>query len=94
MMEKEKVKIVSVGECPKCHKIIVRGYPIDTAVCTCESTIEVALEPAIVVSKGYYLQLENLANRAGVSVQKLVETLLNTTLNELYQKGLVNLVKK
>jgi len=93
-MEKEKVRIVSVGECPKCHKIVVRSYPIDMGICRCESVVQVALEPAIVVSKKRYLWLENLANQANVTVDRLVEVLLDTYIDELYQKGLVNLVKK
>jgi hypothetical protein len=88
------VKIISVGECPKCHDIIVRGYPIDTAVCTCESAIEVALEPALVLPSRSYARLSKLAKMANVTVEKLVQVLLDTYIDELYAKGLVNLVKK
>jgi hypothetical protein len=93
-MEKQKVKIVSVGECPKCHKIIVRGYPIDTAVCVCESAVEVALEPALVLPSRSYARLSKLAGLANVTVERLVEVLLDIYIKELYQKGLLKLAKE
>lgn len=44
-------KFVMVGKCPKCKKQIIRGDLINTAVCTCESVVEVKLSPAIKVGK-------------------------------------------
>jgi hypothetical protein len=88
------VKIISVGECPKCGKRLIRAYPIDTAVCTCDSAIEVPLDLAFVVSKRVYVRLSNIAKMANVTVERLVEVLLDTYIDELYQKGLLNLVKK
>jgi hypothetical protein len=92
-MEKQKVKIVSVGECMKCQKEFVRPYPCDVAVCTCDSAIEVALEPALILPSRDYARLSKLAKMADVSVQKLFETLLDVYIDELYAKGLVNIAK-
>jgi hypothetical protein len=35
-----------------------------------------------------------VANRAGVTIERLVDVLLNTSLNKLYQKGSLNLTKE
>jgi len=87
-------KIVSVGICRKCGEQIIRPYPCDVAVCTCESTVEVSLEPAMVVDGKSYAKLSNLAKFAGVSVKKVLEVLLKTYIEKLEKEGLINLVQK
>ena len=88
-----KEKIVSVGVCPRCDKQIVRPYPCDTAVCTCESVTPIKLEPALVIDKKSYAKLSNIAKFADVSVERVLEVLLETYIEKLEEKGLLNLVK-
>ena len=92
-LSNKHVKIVSVGECPECHKEFVRPYECTHATCNCKSATLIPLEPAIVVSKRRYVYLENFAKQAGVSVDRLVEVFLDTYIEELHEKGLLNLVK-
>ena len=92
--ELTKEKIVSVGICRKCGEQIIRPYPCDVAVCTCESATLVKLEPAMVVDGKSYARLDRIAKSANVSTEKVVKVLLDTAIEELEQKGLLNLVKK
>jgi len=87
------VKIVSVGECKKCGRQIIRHYPCDVAICTCESVVKVKLEPAMLLDDKSYAKLSNLAKFAGVSIEKVLEVLVEVTEQKLMEKGLLNLVK-
>ena len=89
-----KQKIISVGVCPKCGKEFVRPYPCDIAICRCESVIEVPLEPAMVVDGKSYARLDRIAKSANVSTEKVVKVLLDTAIEELEEKGLINLCKE
>ena len=88
-----KQKIISVGVCPKCGKEFVRPYPCDIAICRCESVIEVPLEPAMVVDSKSYALLDTIAKTANVSVERVLEVLLETYIEKLEEKGLINLCK-
>jgi len=91
----EKVKIVKIGQCDKCGKVLVRPFEASHGVCDDHNAPTVVqLEPVIVVAKDYYVRLIALANQANVNLEKLVDVLSNTSYEELYAKGLVNLVKK
>ena len=89
-----KEKIVSVGICRKCGEQIIRPYPCDVAVCTCESATLVKLEPAMVVDGKSYAKLSNLAKFANVSVERVLEVLLEVYIEKLEEKGLINLCKE
>ena len=91
----EKVKIVKIGQCDKCGQVIVRPFETSHGVCNKHNAPTIIqLEPVIVVAKDYYVRLIALANQANVNLEKLVDVLSNTSYEELYAKGLVNLVKK
>ena len=92
--ELRKEKIVAVGVCPTCGKEFIRPYECTYAACDCESVRLIPLEAAMVIDSKSYAKLSNLAKFAGVSVQKVVNVLLDTAIEELEQKGLLNLVKK
>ena len=92
--ELPREKIVSVGICRKCGEQIIRPYPCDTAVCTCESATLIKLEPAMVVDSKSYAKLSRIAKIADVSVERLVQVLLETYIEKLYEKGLINLAQK
>ena len=89
-----KERIVSIGVCPRCGEQIVRPYPCNVAVCTCESATPIKLEPAMVVDGKSYAKISRIAKLADVSVDRVLEVLLETYIEELEEKGLLNLVKK
>jgi len=51
------------------------------------------LEPALVIDKKSYAKLSNIAKFADVSVERVLEVLLETYIEKLEEKGLLNLVK-
>jgi len=89
-----KEKIVSVGICPNCKKEFIRPYECNYAVCDCESVRLIPLEPAMVIDKKSYAKLSNLAKFANVSVERVLEVLLDTYIEKLEEKGLLNLCKE
>ena len=89
-----KEKIVSVGVCRKCGEQIIRSYPCNVAVCTCESVTQIALEPAMIVDSKSYAKLSRIAKMADVSIERLLEVLLEVSMKKLEQKGLINLAQK
>ena len=91
---KELTKIVSVGVCPACGKEFVRPYECTHCTCDCESVRLIPLEPAMIVDGKSYAKLSNLAKFAGVSVEKVFEVLMETYIEKLEEKGLINLVKE
>jgi len=48
----------------------------------------------MVVDGKSYARLDRIAKSANVSTEKVVKVLLDTAIEELEQKGLLNLVKK
>ena len=90
---KELTKIVSVGVCPACGREFVRPYECTHAVCDCESATLIKLEPAMVVDGKSYAKISRIAKLADVSVDRVLEILLETYIEELEEKGLLNLVK-
>ena len=91
---KELTKIVSVGICPDCKKEFIRPYECDIAVCKCKSVRLIPLEPAMIVDGKSYAKLSNLAKFANVSVERVLQVLLDTHIEKLEEKGLINLVKE
>ena len=93
---KDSVKptIVSVGVYPACGREFVRPYECTHAACDCESARLIPLELAMVIDKKSYAKLSNLAKFANVSVQRVLEVLLETYIEKLEEKGLINLCKE
>lgn len=77
------IKIVSVGVCPNCHKEHVRPYPCDAAICTCKSTQVVPLELGLILPTRMYNKFQKIANRAGVSLELLVNKVLEFGVEKL-----------
>ena len=88
-----KPTIVSVGICPNCKKEFIRPYECNYAVCDCESVRLIPLEPAMIVDSKSYAKLSQLAKFANVSIEKVLEVLVEVTEQKLMEKGLLNLVK-
>jgi lambda repressor-like predicted transcriptional regulator len=88
-LKAKSLQIVSVGMCPKCHKLIVRPEPCNFAVCDCESVIEVALHPAIILHSNLrrrFNAVAKLVKREGISEEKLLNILLDTALKDYKAK--------
>lgn len=79
---KAKVKLVAVGACEKCGREFVRPFPCDAAVCNCESATLVPLETVLVMPESLYKKYEQIASLAEVSVEDLVNAVLEVGLKE------------
>ena len=78
------VKLVMIGECPRCGKEHTRKPPIDAAACLCKNpdAVLVPLSPALLLPARIYAKFSRLSQLAGVSVEKLVNALLEEAAKE------------
>jgi hypothetical protein len=80
-----KGKFRAFGECPKCHAEIIRPAECTNAFCTChnpEPTL-VPLELALVLPKRLFKRYEEIAELAGVDVERLINKVLEVGCEEL-----------
>jgi hypothetical protein len=78
MVKETKVKIVMLGQCPRCGKEYTRKPPIDATVCMCQNpdAVLVPLTPALLLPKRAYAKFSSLAELTEVDVDVLVNTFL------------------
>jgi hypothetical protein len=75
VLEDSKTKVVKLGKCSGCGKILVRfNEEINTAVCMCKSVVEVPL--TLSFSRQRYDEVRRLAKENGWSLQWLLNGLL------------------
>ena len=69
-------RYVAYGRCPKCGAEMIRPPEVTTAVCDCQSVVEVPLRPAILFRPSRLLgKLERLCP-ANVSLERFVNALM------------------
>jgi len=78
-----KIRYLMVGECERCGREFVRPAPCDIAVCDCESAREVPLEPVLILPTRMYNKFRKVADRAGVSIDLLVNKVLELGVKKL-----------
>lgn len=77
-----KVKYVAVGVCERCGKEFVRDPLCTHAACDCQSVTAVPLHPAVILPSRLHKQLSCIAELAGVSVEALVNKMLEFAAKE------------
>lgn len=83
-----KVRYVAVGVCERCGKEFVRDPLCTHAACDCQSVTAVPLHPAVILPDELHKQLSRIADLAGVSVEVLVNKLLEVAAKEKNKRTL------
>ena len=78
-----KIRYLMVGECERCGREFVRPAPCDIAVCDCESAREIPLQPVLILPTRMYNKFRKVADRAGVSIDLLVNKVLELGVKKL-----------
>jgi hypothetical protein len=88
MNVKMKAKLVMIGQCPECSKKYVRVPIVDAAACTCGNpdAVLVPLEPALILSASLYKRYAKIAELTGVSVEQLINALLEEAAKRKLEK--------
>jgi len=74
-----------VGECSNCGREFVRPPECDVAACDCASAIEVPLHPVLSLPPRIFNKFKKVADRAGVSMDLLVNKVLELGLEKLQE---------
>jgi hypothetical protein len=76
---KAKIKYKAVGECPRCHRQLVRSAECTVAVCSCGNPdpVTVLLSHAVLLPASIYKKWAKIAQLAGVPLDKLVNAVLD-----------------
>ena len=77
-----KIRYLMVGTCERCGREFVRPADCDVAACDCQSAMEVPLHPVLILPTHIYNQFKNVADRAGVSIDLLVNKVLELGLKK------------
>ena len=88
-----KIRYLMVGECERCGREFVRPAPCDIAVCDCESAREIPLQPVLILPTRMYNKFRKVADRAGVSIDLLVNKVLELGFEKLKSVSVEGVLK-
>ena len=81
-------KLVMIGKCPNCGKVVQSRFPFEIGECKCENPpIQVPLEPALILPPRYMKKIEKVSELSEVPVEELVDALLKE-ISEAVLRGL------
>jgi len=86
----KKVRLIAIGTCPKCQAEIIRPSECTDGFCTCSNPYTlVPLKPTLIVPEKLLELYEKIAELAGVSVEELVNKVLEAGIEEWMKKHVV-----
>lgn len=72
-----QIRYVAYGRCPECGKEVIREPECTLAMCTCKNNpVEVPLQPTVLLRDPTLKRFEKTADLLGVSLEKLVNGIL------------------
>jgi len=76
------VQLVGAGVCAECGRMLVRPYGCTVAICECQSTVEVSLEPVFLLPRKIERKIK-VAERLGIDVAEWLYWLCADYLEEV-----------